>query len=246
MNENAPTNNPEEEVDMSYVDMAEGKPTVMQTVKMAQETGDPVKIAEAEDKADKKYIVEPNTISQEAVGKELSPKETALERLRGLKAKEAVLGEAYRNNPLWKVVGSRSMESLDEKTKAEVRALNAEYKNATDPLNSEILSATEEYDERKIDETEAEVKKLISENPSTKTIDQIKEIASRKRPLGEGVYSSGDEIMKDANVVLSSDLKDEEKLEILKKLGNQIESSVIGTAKSDLLQRYIKGISKQK
>jgi hypothetical protein len=57
MNENAPTNKPEEEVDMSYVEMAGGKPSVMDTLKAAQESGDPAKVAEAQVAADEKYTV---------------------------------------------------------------------------------------------------------------------------------------------------------------------------------------------
>jgi hypothetical protein len=58
MQENAPTNKPEEEVDMSYVDMAEGRqPSVMDNLRAAQEGGDPAVLAQAQAAADKQYEV---------------------------------------------------------------------------------------------------------------------------------------------------------------------------------------------
>lgn len=64
MNDNAPKNNQEEEVDMSYVDMAAGTPStpsVMDNVRTAQAEGDPSKVAEVQKAADEKYSLTKST-----------------------------------------------------------------------------------------------------------------------------------------------------------------------------------------
>ena len=251
---------------------AVGAPSVMKAVEVAKAGGDPGRIEVAQKAADVFYTVETPRETQKQEEAILGNVRTISDISASLKELRKVsyeIHQSYNNDPLWAelrphldLVNSLS-EKLQNATTTEMtkkleeelqtarasyepykklaERLNAEYSAKTEKMNAEIEPLVAERREMEIDKTEAEVTAYIQANPSKNTLDQVVAIANRARDGGE-YYSGGDQFMSDINVVLSSDLQNDEKLTIIKKLQSQIQSSVIGSDKSDLLSRFKKGL----
>ena len=166
------------------------------------------------------------------------------QELRKLNEEEQALGEMYRGNVIWETVPPYGdLSTLDEDTQAKVRLINDEYHASRSALQSKINSLRQKLDEININETEAEVDAYIKANPSKRNLQEVMDFSKRKEFTGEGNYSSGDEMMSDVHVVLSSELKNNEKLAIINALSDQITSSTIGDNRSNLLKRYKERLS---
>lgn len=156
MNENAPTNNQEGEIDDSFVRLAGGSvektnPSVMDNLREAEKSGDQAAIKVAQAAVDEKYTV----ASPEATtGK--TPREEVVGKLRDLRARYDAASEVYRNDPLWKIVKpDADIAALDPDMQAKVRSLNETYHATVDPINAQMRSLYEDLDKLPPEETGA-------------------------------------------------------------------------------------------
>lgn len=135
MNENAPTNKPEEEVDMSYVNMAEGNnPSVMDNLRTAQESGDPSAIAEAEAAADKKYKLPSLERLEEEKSIETQSEEELKHSLQKMNEQEESLRE--KGLPIDKLFYQKRFAVMRRLEDLRVDKLEAEMKATVQPATN--------------------------------------------------------------------------------------------------------------
>jgi hypothetical protein len=262
----------EEEIDDSFAQLAQGTlvrdRSPMDELRAAEKIGNPAVIAEAQAAADSVYTV----AETPEVAPHLDVKNMSKEQLQtasqNLDQEDEQIWQTYR--PVIEKEIQPAMDTYNavqtryqkpnpgekpatreeyEQAKAEYAPFRERYQKMEAERNSKLNTVqekrnqiTEKLKEIRLQETEQMIQDYIKINPSKKSLEDLIKLSEQKG-REEPHYSSGEELMADVNVVLSSDLSNEQKQKIIRNLGNHIQSWTIGDNMSELKQEYIRRLS---